>query len=80
MQAAGSSALSRWGIRLGLPIAPAADGAFEAISPNVKVHGAIYSRKLLVRRGARRHRVPNRGVPQNVQTNNAWVSFINHDG
>ena len=24
--------------------------------------------------------VPNRGVPQNVQTNNAWVSFINHDG
>ena len=24
--------------------------------------------------------VPNRGVAQNVQTNNAWVSFINHDG
>ena len=24
--------------------------------------------------------VPNRGVPQNVQANNAWVSFINHDG
>jgi sugar lactone lactonase YvrE len=24
--------------------------------------------------------VPNRGVPQTVQTNNAWVSFINHDG
>jgi len=24
--------------------------------------------------------VPNRGVPQNVQVNNAWVSFINHDG
>ena len=24
--------------------------------------------------------MPNRGVPQNVQTNNAWVSFINHDG
>jgi len=24
--------------------------------------------------------VPNRGVPQNVQTNNAWISFINHDG
>jgi hypothetical protein len=24
--------------------------------------------------------VPNRGVAQNVQTNNAWVSFLNHDG
>jgi hypothetical protein len=69
------------GNRLGLPINPAADGAFEPISSNVKVYGAIYSaescsydpgRGLIV--------VPNRGVPQNVQTNNAWVSFINHDG
>jgi hypothetical protein len=69
------------GNRLGLPINPAPDGAFEAMSPNVKVFGAIYSaescsydpgRNLIV--------VPNRGVPQNVQTNNAWVSFINHDG
>ena len=69
------------GNRLGLPINPAADGSFEAMSSNVKVYGAIYSaescsydadRGLIV--------VPNRGVPQNVQTNNAWVSFINHDG
>jgi hypothetical protein len=69
------------GNRLGLPMAPAADGSFEATSSNVKVYGAIYSaescsydsvRGLIV--------VPNRGVPQNVQTNNAWVSFINHDG
>ena len=69
------------GNRLGLPINPAPDGAFEAMSSNVKVYGAIYSaescsydpsRGLIV--------VPNRGVPQNVQTNNAWVSFINHDG
>jgi hypothetical protein len=69
------------GNRLGLPVNPAADGAFEAISPNVKVYGSIYSaescsydpdRGVIV--------VPNRGVPQNVQTNNAWVSFINHDG
>ena len=69
------------GNRLGLPINPAADGTFEPTSPNVKVYGAIYSaescsydteRGLIV--------VPNRGVPQNVQTNNAWVSFINHDG
>jgi len=69
------------GNRLGLPINPAADGSFEAMSSNVKVYGAIYSaescsydpvRNLIV--------VPNRGVPQNVQANNAWISFINHDG
>ena len=69
------------GNRLGLPINPAADGAFTAMSANVKVYGAIYSaescsydpqRGVIV--------VPNRGVGQNVQTNNAWVSFINHDG
>ena len=69
------------GNRLGLPVNPSPTGAFEATSPNVKVYGAIYSaescsydadRGVIV--------VPNRGVPQNVQTNNAWVSFINHDG
>jgi SMP-30/Gluconolactonase/LRE-like region len=69
------------GNRLGLPMTPAADGAFDAISPNVKVYGSIYSaescsydpgRGVIV--------VPNRGVAQNVQANNAWVSFINHDG
>jgi len=69
------------GNRLGLPVTPAADGAFEPISSNVKVYGSIYSaescsydpgRGVIV--------VPNRGVPQNVQTNNAWVSFVNHDG
>jgi hypothetical protein len=69
------------GNALGLPINPAADGKFAPISPNVKVYGAIYSaescsydatRGLIV--------VPNRGVNQNVQTNNAWVSLINHDG
>jgi hypothetical protein len=69
------------GNRLGLPVEPAADGTFAGISSNVKVYGAIYSaescsydaeRGLIV--------VPNRGVPQNVQTNNAWISFINHDG
>jgi hypothetical protein len=60
------------GNRLGLPVNPAADGAFEAMSSNVKVFGSIYSaescsydagRGLIV--------VPSRGVPQNVQTNNA---------
>ena len=69
------------GNALGLPVTPSADGRFEPISANVKVYGAIYSaescsydpsRGLIV--------VPNRGVPQNVQANNAWVSFVNHDG
>ena len=69
------------GNRLGLPITPGADGAFEPMSTNVKVFGSIYSaescsydagRGIIV--------VPNRGVAQNVQTNNGWVSFINHDG
>ncbi|HJQ11190.1 MAG TPA: SMP-30/gluconolactonase/LRE family protein [Gemmatimonadaceae bacterium] len=69
------------GNQLGLPVEPAADGKFDGTSSNVKVYGAIYSaescsydaqRDLIV--------VPNRGVPQNVQVNNAWVSFINHDG
>ncbi len=66
---------------LGLPVEPATDGTFGGVSSNVRVYGAIYSaescsydpdRGLIV--------VPNRGVPQNVQVNNAWVSFINHDG
>src|SRR6188768_2096482 len=66
---------------LGLPINPAPDGAFNPMSSNVKVYGAIYSaescsydptRKVIV--------VPNRGVAQNVQVNNAWISFINSDG
>jgi hypothetical protein len=69
------------GNRLGLPINPAPDGAFTPTSRNVKVFGAIYSaescsydptRGVIV--------VPNRGVGQNVQANNAWISFINHDG
>ncbi len=69
------------GNRVGLPVNPAPGGAFEPVSSNVKVFGAIYSaescsydpaRGLIV--------VPNRGVPQNVQANNAWISLINHDG
>jgi hypothetical protein len=69
------------GNRLGLPVSPSPDAAFEPISSNVKVYGAIYSAESCsydAERGV--IVVPNRGVPQNVQTNNAWVSFINHDG
>jgi hypothetical protein len=69
------------GNRLGLPINPAADGMFTAMSNNVKVYGSVYSaescsydpvRKVIV--------VPNRGVGQNVRTNDAWITFLNHDG
>ncbi len=69
------------GNRLGLPVTPGATGTFDPISSNVKVYGAIYSAESCsydTERGV--IVVPNRGVPQNVQTNNAWVSFINHDG
>ena len=69
------------GNRLGLPIEPAADRPFEGMSSNVKVFGAIYSAESCsydAERGV--IVVPNRGVPQSVQGNNAWVSFINHDG
>src|SRR5687768_8411271 len=69
------------GNRLGLPVEPAADRTFEPISPNVKVYGAIYSAESCsydAERGV--IVVPNRGVPQDVRTNDAWVSFINHDG
>lgn len=66
---------------LGLPVQPAADGAFEAISSNVKVYGAIYSAESCSYDSNRRVLVvPNRGVPQHVQTNDAWVSLVNSDG
>jgi hypothetical protein len=66
---------------LGLPINPAADGAFNPVSANVKVYGAIYSAESCSYDSTRGVIVvPNRGVGQGVQTNNAWVSFINHDG
>jgi hypothetical protein len=66
---------------LGLPVEPATPAAFEGISSNVKVYGAIYSAESCsydAERGV--IVVPNRGVPQNVQANNAWISFVNHDG
>jgi hypothetical protein len=69
---------------LGLPVTSVPGGggtAFEPMSSNVKVYGAIYSAESCsydAERGV--IVVPNRGVPQAVQSNNAWVSFINHDG
>ena len=69
------------GNALGMPINPAPDGKFDPMSKNVKVYGAIYSAESCSYDAARGVIVvPNRGVAQNVQTNNAWISFINHDG
>lgn len=66
---------------VGIPVTPGASGGFEPVSGNVKVYGAIYSAESCsydAQRGV--IVVPNRGVPQGVQTNDAFVSFINHDG
>jgi hypothetical protein len=69
------------GNALGLPINPAPDGTFNPISANVKVFGAIYSAESCSYDATRGVIVvPNRGVAQNVQVNNAWVSLLNHDG
>src|SRR5687768_7509561 len=69
------------GNRLGLPINPAADGAFNTMSDNVKVYGSVYSAESCSYDPARRVIVvPNRGVGQNVRTNDAWITFLNRDG
>jgi len=66
---------------LGLPVTPATAGAFEPMSANVKVFGAIFSAESCSYDATRGVIVvPNRGVTQAVQANDAFVSFINHDG
>ena len=66
---------------VGLPVSTPPGGSFRPVSKNVRVFGSVYSaescsydatRGLIV--------IPNRGVPQTVQTNNAWVTLMNHDG
>lgn len=66
---------------LGLPANPTSGEKFQAVTSNVKVYGGIISAEscsydattgLIV--------VPNRGLPQNMQANDAWVSLINPDG
>jgi hypothetical protein len=66
---------------LGLPITPSPTAPFGPVSSNVKVYGAIYSAESCSYDAARGVIVvPNRGVSQSVQVNDAFVSFINHDG
>ena len=53
------------GNRLGLPINPAADGAFEAMSSNVKVYGSVYSAESCsydAERGRHRRAEPRRAT------------------
>lgn len=66
---------------VGEPLGRTSDDGFQPISSNVKVYGAIFNAEsctydpesgLIV--------VPNRGVSQQVEANDAWVSLINHDG
>jgi hypothetical protein len=66
---------------VGVPASPGSDAEFEPASSNVTMYGALYSaesctydpeRDVIV--------VPNRGAPQSVRTNDAFISFINRDG
>jgi hypothetical protein len=67
------------GNRLGMPIT-GADG-FMPMSDNVKVYGSVYSAESCSYDPVRRVIVvPNRGVGQTVRTNDAWITFLNHDG
>ena len=69
------------GNRLGLPITPTPNSTFAPMSANVKVFGAIFSAESCSYDAGRGVVVvPNRSVGQNVQTNNGFVSLINHDG
>ena len=66
---------------LGMPITPGADTKFAPMSDNVKVYGSVYSAESCSYDPIRRVIVvPNRGVGQNVRTNDAWITFLNHDG
>lgn len=65
----------------GHPLGITTDGEFASMSSDVKVYGAIYSaescaydpdRDLIV--------VPSMGMRQNVRSNDAWISLLNHDG
>jgi hypothetical protein len=69
------------GNAVGMPVTPTSGTTFEPVSPNVKVFGAIYSAESCSYDATRGVIVvPNRVATQNVQANDAFVSFINHDG
>jgi len=66
---------------LGLPVISNSSDEFKPMTSNVKVFGSVYSAEscsydpvsgLIV--------VVNRGVPQSIRPNDAWISLLNHDG
>ena len=66
---------------LGLPVLPVAGTPFKPMSSNVKVFGSVYSAESCsydAERGV--IVIPNRGAPQTVRANDAWITFLNHDG
>jgi len=74
---------------VGLPVAPSAPAtgagtpstAFTPASKNARMFGALYSVESCVYDPSRGVIVaPSRGVGQSVRANDAWISFINHDG
>ena len=66
---------------VGNPLGLSSDGGFNPISSNVTVYGAINNAESCIYDAERNLIiVPNRGVPQSMQENDAWVSLINSDG
>lgn len=70
---------------VGLPVSPPAPSAtpapFARASDNVRMFGSLYSVESCTYDATRGVIVaPSRGVGQSVRANDAWVSFINHDG
>lgn len=68
-------------VTTGMPLGTMVDGEFVPMSNNVKVYGAVVNaescmydpvRDLII--------VVNRGVNQNQIENDAFISFLNHDG
>ena len=66
---------------LGLPLSAESGEEFSAVSSNVTVYGAINSAESCIYDPERELILaPSRGVSQNLQANDAWVSLIKHDG
>ncbi len=73
---------------VGLPVAPPAPALagqapapFAPASSNVRMFGSLYAVESCSYDPVRGVIVaPSRGVPQTLRTNDAWISFINHDG
>lgn len=65
----------------GMPLGVLADGAYQPVSPNVKVFGAIVSAESCSYDPVRNLIMAvNRGATQKEAPNDGFVSLINHDG